>query len=380
MEPTADPTNGPTTPSISPSQHPTKAPTLNPTLNPTEPSEAPTVDPTTEPSEDPTANPTMEPTYDEIGIVDEPTWSPTRSPIRETISDITINVTINDPSLSEDEIIDNVNKSVKQYLNNTLKVDVDYVLIVTVIGNETVARIVVFDVYVLDSDNIGDEIDGDELQEIIQKDLTDNYGDDIVSVIVIVNEKDFTKLNEQQTFFQQVTMLIAAGLLFIIFASFIDAKYIRRNDFHRLGSLFRTAFHILDTWSDVFFAIQCTYHPDFELLSLSSPLFIIFVLAVMFVLIPMTVTLYQLHHIINKHWNKKDELRGWLSDNVYALYFLSIISGSSFAGVSLFRSNLLNLSAFDIPLTRQQALHFQTKKVYSTILLEVCFLGKCLCI
>ena len=358
---TPKPTSDPTQLTLDPTDAPSKSATGAPDQLDS-PSESPTLEPT--------IDPTMEPTFDEVGIIDEPTARPTQSPIRETIADITINVTISDPNLSEEEVIANVNRSVKQYFNDTLKVDVGYLLIVQIVGNKTVARIVVFDVYVLDTDDIGDQINGDELQDKIQKDLTDNYGDDTVIVVVIVHEKDFSKLNEQQTLFQQITMLIAVGLILMICASFADAKWIRKNDFHKVGSLFSASFHILDTWSDVFFAIQCTFHPDFEL-SFSSPLFIIFLLSIIFIVIPMSATLYQLNHITNKHWNKRDDLRGWLSDYVYQLYMMSILCGSSFAAVSLFRSNLFNLSAFDIPLSKQEALHFNTKKVYSTILLEV---------
>ena len=297
---------------------------------------------------------------------------PTKSPIRETTSDITINVTITDPTLTEEEVVDNVNKSVKQYFNATFEEDIQYTLIVTVIKNVTVVRIAVFDVYILDTDNINEEINSQILQNEIEKDLETSFGEDATDVTVAVNTKDFTELYEQQTLFQKITLILGAGLLLIITVSYIDSKAIRKNDFHKIGSLFSASFHILDTWSDIFFAIQCTYHPDFG--GPSSTLFVIFILAIVFILIPMVTTLYQLYSVANKHWNKNDDLRGWLSANLYILYMVSIICGSSFTGIELLRSNLFNLSIFDIPLTKQEALHFQTKKVYSTILLEVFFI------
>ena len=43
------------------------------------------------------------------------TQNPTTSPIRVTTSDITINVTIINTSLTDQQVVDNVNKSIKEY-------------------------------------------------------------------------------------------------------------------------------------------------------------------------------------------------------------------------------------------------------------------------
>ena len=174
-----------------------------------------------------------------------------------------------------------------------------------------------------------------------------------------------TQFDDQQTVFQQLTIIIAAGFLFIILISWIDAKYIRRNDFYQIGPLFSALFHILDAWTDIFFALQCVYHPDFIFGSFASPMFIIFALSLAFIILPMATTLYQLYSVSDKHWSKDDDLRGYLSAYSYSLYMASMVCGSAFASVKLFRSRVFNLAMFDIPLTKQDALHFETKKVLS---------------
>ena len=165
-------------------------------------------------------------------------------------------------------------------------------------------------------------------------------------------------------------MIIFIAFLFIICTSWIDAKYIGKNDFYQIGPIFSALFHMLDAWTDAFFAIQCTLHPLFVFGSFESSIFIIFILSLFFIILPMATTLYQLYRVSNKHWCKNDEARGYLSGHLYSLYMVSVICGSSFAGIKLFRSRVFNLSIFDIPLNKQQSVHFETKKVYSTILLE----------
>ena len=82
------------------------------------------------------------------------------------------------------------------------------------------------------------------------------------------------------------------------------------------------------------------------------------------------MTIYQLHAAI-KQWKKYDPLCQWLSHNIKLLYFISIITGSSFSAVEICTSNLYNLNIFDMPLSKTQIIQYQTNSVYSTVLFEV---------
>eukprot|EP01084_Bolivina_argentea_P089697 161793_1 len=169
------------------------------------------------------------------------------------------------------------------------------------------------------------------------------------------------------SFFHIVLVIIGCTFILVITASFIDAKFIRRNDFYKIGALILASIHCLDTLSAIFFVIQITIHPEFKQ---STQLITIFIITIICIIISICITLFQLYHTTNKHWINNDELRSWLSEYTYLLYMLSIICGGSFNSIQLCRSNLFNLSVFDIPLNKKQLLHFQTKKIYSTVLIQ----------
>ena len=86
--------------------------------------------------------------------------------------------------------------------------------------------------------------------------------------------------------------------------------------------------------------------------------------------VPTFATLYQLYVAIDK-WKRIDLLNQWISERVHLLYFLSIITGSAFAGIELCTSNLFNLTLFQMPLSKTRLLRFKTKRIYSTVMFEV---------
>ena len=355
---TAEPTGYPSNSNITsyPASTVTPEPSTNPTFMPSNNPTFPTAQPTIGTADGPTINPTM------------PSLAPSISPLRETPADITIYLTIFNETLSKDRIINIANESIKTYFNDT---DIEYVLIADL--ND--GRSIILDVYIINDVNGGNDINGAVLQNTLEQNIANKFRDDVLIAGIVVNNKessdsDDSEFEDQQRVFQELCIIISIGFLFIIATSWIDAKFIRKNDFYQIGPLFGALFHVLDTYTDIFFALQCVAHPYFELGSFKSSLFIILLLSVIFIIVPMAVTLYQLYDVSSKKWSKNDELRGYLSGHLYSLYMVSIICGSAFAGIKLFRSRLFNLSVFDIPLSKQQSLHFETKKVYSTILLE----------
>ena len=127
------------------------------------------------------------------------------------------------------------------------------------------------------------------------------------------------------------------------------------------------SFHTIDTCSDVLFIINITHQSQYP-----SPLTeTIFANSILFVILLVMITLFQLHQATQK-WRRNDDLCQWINDNIVLLYILSVITGSSFTGVELCTSNIFNSSKFDMPLNKMALDGFKTKRLYSTVFFEVC--------
>ena len=127
----------------------------------------------------------------------------------------------------------------------------------------------------------------------------------------------------------------------IAMAAYIDAKYIRQNDYIKAGSILKASIHIMDTVSDIF--LQSLY---LHFISRSWPSDL---LQYQYLLH------YQLYHATNK-WKRSDELSRWISDNISILYIVSVLSGSSFAGIAICTSNAFGLYQTSMPLDKTQLL------------------------
>ena len=106
-----------------------------------------------------------------------------------------------------------------------------------------------------------------------------------------------------------------------------------------------------------------------------GPFFILFLLSLIFVIVPFGVNLYQLHHAISK-WSNETILKEtcvsyWLRSNAKKLYFMAITTGSSFSAIGLANSYLFKLNAFSMGLSNYHRSQFRTKRFYSVVLLEV---------
>ena len=163
-----------------------------------------------------------------------------------------------------------------------------------------------------------------------------------------------------------IIFLVIGIFAIIIVISCIYSTWLWRNDYYRLSGLMTATIHIVDTLSDAFFIVNITFYDDYP----SRKLYIMLVISIMFMIIPAFITLYQLHSAINK-WKRNDQLSQWISYNVTLLYFLSVITGSAFAGIELCTSHLFNLEHFQMPLSKTQLLKFKTKRIYSTVIFEV---------
>ena len=83
----------------------------------------------------------------------------------------------------------------------------------------------------------------------------------------------------------------------------------------------------------------------------------------------------QLHFEISKWISDpilaNTEVKLWIKSKVKTLYFISIISGSSFSAIALVNSNLFQLSIFTMGLSRYHKSIFRNKRFFSVVLLEV---------
>ena len=182
------------------------------------------------------------------------------------------------------------------------------------------------------------------------------------------SERENVEIQSEETHFDSRLVVggIAGVLGLNIIISYIYSNYISINDFYRVGALFAASVNIVDTFSDALFAINISNQSEYP----STILNVLLALSVVFIICPAAITLYQLYKAMNK-WKNNDDLGQWLSDYATILYIVSVLTGSSFTGVGFCVSNLYNLPQCDMPLSKMQLSQFQTKRVYSTVLLEV---------
>merc|ERR1712087_1007764 len=76
--------------------------------------------------------------------------------------------------------------------------------------------------------------------------------------------------------FQAITFALIGLLAAVILASYIFSTHVHKNDFYRVGTLTQVSFRILDSVSDVFFALEITYCSNWR----DSELMTIFVISV----------------------------------------------------------------------------------------------------
>lgn len=153
-----------------------------------------------------------------------------------------------------------------------------------------------------------------------------------------------------------IMLVILAALVNVIILCFVYAKLIRPNDYFKAGALLTATVYFMDMISDIMFTLQ-------------APNFMVLVMCIVFIVLPVFITLYQLFVAIKK-WKRNDILSQWLSDHVFVLYMLSIITGSAFAAVAVCTSNAFGLAITNMPINKTEVQKFETKRIYSIVLLE----------
>lgn len=143
----------------------------------------------------------------------------------------------------------------------------------------------------------------------------------------------------------------------------------RKNDYFKYGGIYSAFLQILDTLSDVFFVIDVLSHIQ-DNNGMALQLILILILSISFIILPISISLHQLNTASTKHWLKDNRIREWLLTNSKLLYFTSVVTGSSFAAIEIFNSNLFGLDLFYMGLNVKMILSFSAKKIYSVIAFE----------
>eukprot|EP01083_Nonionella_stella_P014660 41166_1 len=125
------------------------------------------------------------------------------------------------------------------------------------------------------------------------------------------------------------------------------------------------AIQTLDMLSDCFFAVNVSIRRNMDS-KYSLPM----IFAIIFIVLPAFVTIFQLHFQCKRWIHLSDQVREWLSRNLKELYFLSFCTGSAFAAITLVNSYVFQLGLFDMGLTSKELKAFMYKRVYSVVLLE----------
>ena len=170
---------------------------------------------------------------------------------------------------------------------------------------------------------------------------------------------------------------VAFLVTIVIIFGCLDSRKWRKNELFVWQSIILCGFYSVDFAGDVFFSMRLFLLIfDDELQQSGYTVFasILFILSMLFLIIPLIANLYQLHK----------ELSKWLIDSILVntdvplwiltysrfLYFTSVISGSSFSAVTLFNSNLFQWRIFGMGLSRYHRKKFRNKRFFSVVLLE----------
>eukprot|EP01084_Bolivina_argentea_P129616 228906_1 len=244
ISPTFNPTQSTISPTSSPTQYPSPAPTFNPTLPTFNPTKSPTNFPTKTPTKLPTQNPTYNPSIDptKLPTVD-PTFSPTLTPTLSPTLTPT-NVPILNPSTSP-TLSPTLTPTNAPILNPTTSPTFSPTLAPTSIPTIAPSDAPTFDP-----------------QTLAQ----------------IQHKKE---LNSLERTYQTVLSLFGCMFGIIAISSFLDAKFIRSNDYFKISQVTGIALQALDMLSDCFFSVSLNV--QYEMNSLYGlPL----LLSISFIIIP----------------------------------------------------------------------------------------------
>ena len=317
-------------------REPTMSPTVAPSMSPTITTMVPTTDPTRDPTNDPLAYPTIDATaVPTIAPTILPTVSPTTSP---TMSPSEPTAPPTKAQTAEPTINPNIEPTtVTRYITTQQPS-------ITPTG--------------LPSDSPSTTPTNQSTSVPVDPDVMNNTTDPSTGAS-----------------YNRIIIGLICLFSIMIVLSYIDARCIRgrRNDFYNAGALVYAAFQILDLVSDIFFSLK--------MWTISAVLYWIRIASVVFIIVPITLSLLQLFMEVQQ-WRAlgKDTLTAWFRNHAFGLYALSLVTGSAFSGIQICRSDMFGLSQFAMPLNENQIVGFQSKKLWTTVLVEVEFFVEFRCV
>ena len=359
----------------------TNNPTTEPTIDPTnDPSMDPTKDPTRQPSVDPTNKPSKDPS---LSPSISPTLSPTSANARDVEVVITFKYTVTDGSnVTIDSLIDYFKNitgdALSEFIDqDDVECDQEIAHINITVDKNSTAEIKAI-ITVCDEDtqkNLATKLEVDA--EDLSKDIIETANNDespidvdedheiIVTVRAVGLKEEDDGINYARLYVT-IALIIAGAGLFISIIGYFHANYYRINDYYTPNAILIAIFQILDLLSDIFLAIIIS-----EQINDSEHIYLIlFICVLIFIIVPISVSFGQLLKQISKHWWKNDNIKSWLISYSKILYLLSLFTGSSFTAIKVMNSNLFGLNIFSMDLSKNDLTRYQTKRVYSIVLIE----------
>jgi len=168
-------------------------------------------------------------------------------------------------------------------------------------------------------------------------------------------------------------LLILISAIFVIFSliAYIHAKR-KKNDYFKMSALIGVYFQMMDVYTDILFCLTVgsvyfyMHTADIERIEY----LLIFVGSVLCIVGPIIASLFQLYSASSKYWLYQSRTRLWLLSFDRLLYLVSILSGSPFAAIDFFNSNLFGSDFFYMGIPKHFMMGFSSKKVYSVIFME----------
>ena len=172
-------------------------------------------------------------------------------------------------------------------------------------------------------------------------------------------------------FYLLMTFAVIGVFLFLFLISIVDSMWWRINDFYYYPSIITAIIQFQDMLTDIFFIIDVNSNISNHLLELDYlQLTLIFILSMIFVIIPVCLSLWQLYVAIKVNWIKNKNVAHWLGEHSSLLYLVSVITGSSFSAINIFTSYIFQLELFNMSLPRNYLMQFRTNRVYSIVFFE----------
>eukprot|EP01084_Bolivina_argentea_P214199 363692_1 len=265
------------------------------------------------------------------------------------------------------DVIQILNETIKEYL---IAQTGEYQLNFDVISmTNTSIQTVQVTVNGLDNEYIINEKD---LVDLTRINLKNDQGTNVILIDVKVTDNRVNeKIDFIETQYRYIIIGITAFFVCIIISSLVYGKCYKKTDFYLFENILLVAFHLLDTISDIIFTLQIQYHYS---LTNDTILLYLFIASVIFILLPIIVSILQLNREINQKWVKSscdsDVLTVWCRTHQTWLIYLSIFCGSSFAAIQMAKSHFFGLKYFQMPLPTIPYLKFMTKRIYSINIME----------